>query len=115
MSADNITRIQPQRASSKIAFQRPEMSLILNVYGRLVMAGEAKDYAVGMHRDQAVFAIFKRHAESPTWRIVKTPALARAQGAYAIIGSQGQTLKRGKDLMAALSVFDTKRFTVVKS
>lgn len=113
MSADNITHIQPPPAPAKIAFQRPEMSLILNVYGRLVMAGEAKDYAIGMHRDQAVFAIFRRHADSPTWRIVKTPALARAQGAYAIIGSQGQTLKRGKELSSTLSVFDTRRFAII--
>ncbi len=98
----------------RVAFQRAELSVILNVYGRMVMSGQAKDYAIGMHRDQAIFAIFRRHADNPTWRIVKTPALARLQGAYAVIGTQGQMLKRGKTLDQVLKVFETRRFEVVK-
>ena len=80
----------------------------------MVMSGQAKDYAIGMHRDQAIFAIFRRHADNPTWRILKTPALARLQGAYAVIGAQGQMLKRGKTLDQVLKVFETRRFEVVK-
>lgn len=90
------------------------MSLILDVYGRLVISGQAKDYAVGAHRDQAIFAIFRRHAETPTWRIVKTPSLARLQGAYAVRGAQGQILKRGRDLKQVLTVFETRKFEIVK-
>ena len=89
------------------------MSQILDVYGRLVMSGEAKDYAIGMFRDEAVFDIFKRHAEQPTWRIVKTPALRNAQGAYSVIGGQQQVLKRGRDLQQVLKVFDSSRFALV--
>ncbi len=97
----------------KIAFQRREMNLILDIYGRLVMSGQAKDYAIGMHKDQAVFAIFHRHAEHPTWRIIKTPALAGAQGAYAVFGAQGQILRRGRELRQVLRVFAARRFEVV--
>lgn len=88
--------------------------MILDVYGRLVMSGQAKDYAIGAHKDQAVFAIFKRHAENPKWTILKTPALARMQGAYAVLGAQGQILKRGRDLKQVLSVFDTRKFEIVR-
>ncbi|MEM9053990.1 MAG: DUF2794 domain-containing protein [Pseudomonadota bacterium] len=98
----------------KIAFQRHEMNLILDVYGRLVMSGKAKDYAIGAHKDQAVFAIFRRHAETPNWTVVKTPALARLQGAYAVLGAQGQILKRGRDLKQVLSVFETRKFEIVR-
>ncbi len=98
----------------RVAFQRAELSLILNVYGRMVMSGQARDYAIGMHGDQAVFAIFHRYADNPTWRILKTPALARLQGAYAVIGAQGQMLRRGKTLDQVLKVFETRRFEVVK-
>jgi len=110
----NITPLRQQsNAKPKIALVRREMDSILDVYGRLVLAGEAKDYAIGMYRDHAVFAIFRRHAETPTWRITKTPALSNAQGAYAVLGSEGQVLKRGRELSQVLSVFDKRRFQIV--
>ncbi|MEM1087535.1 MAG: DUF2794 domain-containing protein [Pseudomonadota bacterium] len=108
-----IKQFQPKKPVSKTAFHRTELSLILDVYGRLVMAGEAKDYGIGMEKDEAVFAIYRRHAENPTWTVIKTPKLANAQGAYAVQGSQGQVLKRGRDLKQVLSVFDRKRFQIV--
>lgn len=108
-----ITPLKRPQQAPKIAFQRREMSLILDAYGRMVMAGHAKDYAIGMYKDQAVFAIFRRHAETPTWQVIKTPSMANAQGAYAVLGGQGQTLKRGRDLKQVLRVFDARKFAVV--
>ncbi|MEO1305142.1 MAG: DUF2794 domain-containing protein [Pseudomonadota bacterium] len=108
-----VTPLKKSRPAPKIAFQRDEMSLILDVYGRLVMSGQAKDYAIGMHKDQAVFAIFRRHAETPNWTVIKTPALARMQGAYSVLGAQGQILKRGRDLKQVLLVFETRKFEVI--
>ena len=98
----------------RIAFHKTEMQPILDVYGRLVMAGEARDYAIGMHKDHAIFAIFRRHAENPTWRIEKQPHLANQQGQYVVYGQAGQVLRRGRELQQVLRVFDRKRFTVVK-
>ena len=109
-----ITPLKKPRQTPKIAFQRQEMNLILDVYGRLVMSGQAKDYAVGAHKDQAVFAIFRRHAETANWTIMKTPALARMQGAYSVHGSQGQVLKRGRDLKQVLTVFETRKFEIIR-
>jgi hypothetical protein len=105
-----------RRAQSepRIAFHKTEMRPILDVYGRLVMAGEARDYAIGMHKDHAIFAIFRRHAENPTWRIEKQPHLANMQGQYVVYGQAGQVLRRGRDLQQVLRVFDRKRFTIVK-
>lgn len=108
-----VTPLRKKPPKPKIAFQRDEMSAILDVYGRLVMSGQAKDYAVGAHKDQAVFAIFKRHAETPNWTILKTPSLARMQGAYAVLGAQGQILKRGRELKQVLTVFETRKFEIV--
>lgn len=108
----SITPLQFDK-SPKIAFHRTEMSAILDVYGRMVMAGQAKDYAIGMHEDHAVFAIFRRHAEAPTWRIEKVPALRNQQGAFVVYGSQGQVLKRGHEIKTALKVFETRKFEVL--
>ena len=110
----HVTPLKKNSRKPNIAFHRSEMSVILDVYGRLVMSGQAKDYAIGAHKDQAVFAIFKRHAENPNWTIIKTPSLARMQGAYAVLGAQGQILKRGRELKQVLSVFETRKFEIVR-
>ncbi|MAB11582.1 DUF2794 domain-containing protein [Hyphomonas sp.] len=111
-----MSEFPSRRAQSepRIAFHKTEMRPILDVYGRLVMAGEARDYAIGMHKDHAIFAIFRRHAENPTWRIEKQPHLANMQGQYVVYGQAGQVLRRGRDLQQVLRVFDRKRFTIVK-
>ena len=94
----------------RIAFHRTELQPILDIYGRLVMAGEARDYAIGMHKDVAIFAIFRRHAENPTWRIEKQPHLANMQGQYVVYGQAGQVLRRGRELSQVLKVFNRRRF-----
>ena len=111
MSLSNLT---PAAYSEKVAFQRAEMQIILNLYGRMVIPGEAKDYAIGMYRDRAIFAIHKRASEQPSWRIEKVPALANRQGQYEVYGAAGQILKRGHDLAVVLRIFDRKRFEIVQ-
>ncbi|MEL6780799.1 MAG: DUF2794 domain-containing protein [Pseudomonadota bacterium] len=98
---------------AKVAFHRTEMRPILDVYGRMVATAEARDYAIGMYQDRAVFAIYERTAEKPTWRIEKVPALSRKQGQYVVYGSAGQVLRRGNELKAVLKVFASRRFVVV--
>ena len=96
-----------------VCFVRKELDTILNVYGRMVAAGEWRDYAINMHKDRAVFSIFRRAAEMPVYRIEKQPALARKQGAYSILSAEGVILKCGQDLKAVLQFFDRKRFSIV--
>ncbi len=85
----------------------------MGVYGRMVAAGEWRDYALNMHKDRAVFSIFKRAAEMPIYRVEKQPALARRQGAYSIVSAEGVILKRGHELKSVLAFFDRKRFNVI--
>jgi hypothetical protein len=95
-----------QTSAPQVTFTRAELGAILNIYGRMVAAGEWRDYALDFTRDNAVFSIYRRASEMPLYRVVKTPALARKQGAYAVIASAGQVLKRGQDLARVLAVFD---------
>ena len=97
----------------QIAFDRAELSVILSIYGRMVAAGEWRDYAMSFLREVAVFSIFRRAAETPIYRIEKRPKLRAAQGQYAVIGMDGRTLKRGHDLRAVLRVFDAKMIRAV--
>jgi len=95
-------------APEQVAFDRHELGRILGLYGRMVAAGEWRDYAVSFLRDRAVFSVFRRAAEHPLYRIEKHPRLRNRQGMYALVGMDGQILKRGHDLAAVLRDLDRK-------
>ena len=97
-----------------VFFDRRELDLILRVYGRMVAAGEWRDYAMAAGKEVAEFAVFRRSGDAPLYRIEKRPALQRRQGQWAVIGEGGQMLKRGRELAQVLRVFDSRKFTVVE-
>jgi hypothetical protein len=97
----------------RVFFDRRELNLILNLYGRMVAMGEWRDYAIDGLADTAVFSIFKRASEAPLFRIEKRPALARKQGQWAVINQSGHILKRGHELDQVLKVFDRGRLKLV--
>ena len=96
-----------------IAFDKQELREILNVYGRLVAAGEMRDYAIDMLRDKAVFSLFRRMGDVPTYRIETDPKLRSRQGAYSVISATGLILKRGHDLARVLAVLEKQRLKLV--
>lgn len=104
----------PAPQTEQVAFHRSELSLILTLYGRMVAAGEWRDYAISHLREHAVFAIFRRTAESPLYRVEKRPRLRLRQGQYAVIGPEGQVLRRGNDLAQVLKALEPRRFSVVE-
>jgi hypothetical protein len=89
-------------------FDRLELMAILNLYGRMVAAGEWRDYAMDFLKDKAVFSVYRRSSEYPLYRIEKSPKLARKQGAYSVVTVTGLILKRGPDLKRVLTVLERK-------
>lgn len=94
-------------------FDRRELTLILGLYGRMVAAGEWRDYAIDHLRERAVFSVFRRTAEHPLYCINKSPKDARTQGQYSVVGMDGFILKRGRDLAQVLRVLDAKLIRAV--
>jgi hypothetical protein len=97
----------------QVFFERRELDRLLSLYGRMVAAGEWRDYAMDGLSDAAVFSVFRRASERPLYRIEKRPALARRQGAWAVIGEGEMVLRRGHELEQVLRFFDKGRFSVV--
>jgi len=102
-----------QSGQDQVAFHRTELAVILSLYGRMVAAGEWRDYGISSLRDVAVFSVFRRTAEHPLYRIEKRPKLRNKQGQYAVIGMDGQILKRGHDLKTVLRVLERKLIRAV--
>jgi hypothetical protein len=102
-----------ERPPEQVAYHRTELSVILSLYGRMVAAGEWRDYGISCLREVAVFSIFRRTAEIPLYRIEKRPKLRNKQGMYAVVGPGGQILRRGHDLKAVLRVLERKLIRAV--
>lgn len=103
---NQIIPLRPE--APKVSFNRQELNAILGLYGKMVAAGEWRDYGISMLREVAIFAVFRRAAEHPLYRIEKRPKLAGRQGMFAVVGMDGRILRRGHDLRVVLRVLEKK-------
>ncbi len=101
------------RVPSQVAFDKAELGRILDLYGRMVAAGEWRDYAIDLGRDAAVFSAFRRAAERPEYRIEKRPALRHRQGMWALVGEHGAVLRRGGELGPVLAPVERRLVKLV--
>lgn len=102
------------RADPQVSFDRQELMRILDLYGRMVAAGQWRDYAMNFGRDAASFSAFRRAAERPQARIEKCPALRGKQGMWTLFGEAGQVLKRGHELAGVLFPIERRLLKIVE-
>lgn len=114
MSFQHSPSFPSPSAPLQVAFDRRELSVILSLYGRMVAAGEWRDYGISCLRELAVFSVFKHAAEHPLYRIEKRPKLRQRQGMYSVVSMDGQILKRGHELKTVLRVLDRQLIRAVR-
>lgn len=98
----------------QVGFERAELLRILDLYGRMVAAGQWRDYAMDFSRDAAHFAAFRRSAERPEVRLEKRPELRQRQGMWTLFGEAGQVLKRGHELAGVLAPIERRLVKIVE-
>lgn len=108
-----ITPFPVANRLNQVGFDRAELSLILNLYGRMVAAGNWRDYAIDLGRDAAIFSAFRRATERPEYRIEKRPDLRNKQGQWVLVGEGGAVLKRGHELGPVLAPVERKLMKLV--
>lgn len=108
-----ITPFPHPNAVRQVGFDRLELNHILNLYGRMVAAGNWRDYAIHMGRDAAIFSAFRRATERPEYRIEKRPELRQKQGMWVLVGEGGQILKRGHELGPVLAPVERRLLKLV--
>lgn len=106
--AANVVAFPGQRSPEQVGFGRGELTRILDLYGRMVAAGEWRDYAMNFTRDCAIFAAFRRTADIPQMRLEKRPSLRNRQGMWTLFGEHGQVLKRGHELSNVLAPLERR-------
>lgn len=97
---------RPNKVPEIVSFDRRELALLLNVYGRKVAAGEWRDYAMDMLKERALFSIYRHTSERPLYVVEKNPRLRGRQGQYILTNIEGRVLKRGHDLALVLRFVD---------
>lgn len=113
-SGPTILPFPSARAPLQVGFERAELSRILDLYGRMVAAGEWRDYAMSFTRDCAAFSAFRRTADVPQMRVEKRPDLRNRQGMWALFGEHGQVLKRGHELAGVLAPIERRLVKAVE-
>jgi hypothetical protein len=96
-----------------VFFERLELDRLFRFYGRMVAAGEWRDYALDALPDRALFSIYRRASEAPLYQIEKRPGDARRQGAFSVRAVDGRVLRRGHDLQRVLTVLEPKRMQLI--
>lgn len=112
----SFERIYPSLGGARpagVMFDRRELAQILDVYGRMVAAGECRDYAIDQRRDRAVFSILRGSAEQPVYRVEKARGDDQLPG-YSVIGMDGCILDRGRELRRVLRVLERKLIRLVQ-
>lgn len=104
----------PRTRQLQVGFDRLELQRILDLYGRMVAAGQWRDYAMDFAADAASFCAFRRAAERPQARIEKRPALRAKQGMWTLFGEGGQVLKRGQELAGVLFPLERRLLKIVE-
>ena len=96
-----------------VFFDRAELTEILSLYSRRVIAGDWLDYAIELGHDSTVFAIYGRSSSKPLYRIVKRSRPTRASAGY-LVTTGGRVLKYGRSLKLVLEVLDARRLRLVQ-
>lgn len=94
-----------------IFFERLELDRLLRFYGRMVAAGEWRDYALDALPDRALFSVYRRASEAPLFQIEKRPD--SRHGPYSVLAMDGRVLRRGADLARVIAVLEPRRMQVV--
>jgi hypothetical protein len=108
-----VTPLVTNRYPAPVAFDRAELTRILDLYGRMVAAGNWRDYALEFGREAAVFSAFRRTTDRPEFRIEKRPALRNRQGMWSLVSEGGAILRRGHELTSVLAPLERRLMKLV--
>ena len=93
----------------KFFFEKHELKIILNLYGKMVSEGSWKDYGLNISSKQVGFSVFKNSAESAMYKICKNFKPLNKNLKYLIIDSREKVLKNSYNLKILLNNINWKK------
>jgi hypothetical protein len=92
-------------------FEKDELTIILDLYAKMVSEGSWKDYGLSISSKQVGFSVFKNTAENALYKICKNFKPKNKNLKYLITDTNGKILKNSNDLNLLLKNTNWKKLT----
>ena len=96
-----------------IFFNKNELQLILNLYGKMVSNGEWKDYGISISKKEVSFNVYNRASEFPAYKITKNLKPKNENEKYLIKDGQGKIINKSENLNNLIKKIIWKKFKLV--
>ena len=106
-----INNTHKNNLDKKYFFEKEELKIILDLYGKMVSKGSWKDYGLSISSKQVGFSVFKNAAENALYKICKNFKPKNENLKYLIIDTNGKILKNSYDLNSLLKNTNWKKLS----
>ena len=106
-----INNTHQDNLDQKYFFEKEELKIILDLYGKMVSKGSWKDYGLSISSKQVGFSVFKNAAENALYKICKNFKPKNENLKYLIIDTNGKILKNSRDLNSLLKNTNWKKLS----
>ena len=106
-----INNTHKDNLDQKYFFEKEELKIILDLYGKMVSKGSWKDYGLSISSKQVGFSVFKNAAENALYKICKNFKPKNENLKYLIIDTNGKILKNSFDLNSLLKNTNWKKLS----
>ena len=106
-----INNTHKDNLDQKYFFEKDELKIILDLYGKMVSRGSWKDYGLSISSKQVGFSVFKNAAENALYKICKNFKPKNENLKYLIIDTNGKILKNSYDLNNLLKNTNWKKLS----
>ena len=96
-----------------IFFNKIELTLILNLYAKMVSSGEWKDYGLTITKREVSFNVYYRTSEFPVYRITKNLKPKNKNEKYLIKDAQNKIINNSENLQNLIRKIIWKKFKLV--
>ncbi|WP_374378314.1 DUF2794 domain-containing protein [Dongia sp.] len=94
-----------RRQGRRVFFNRDELNLLLGIYSRKVAHAIWRDYAIDHRSNMAVFSVYRRSQEQPTFAVTKILLRGDKEPSYVLLAGKRQ-LKSSRRLPELIDYMD---------
>ena len=106
-----INNTHNKSIDEKYFFEKNELKIILDLYGKMVSEGSWKDYGLSISSRQVGFSVFKNAAENALYKICKNFKPKNKNLRYLITDTNGKILKNSDSLSSLLKNTNWKKLS----
>ena len=105
--------VNNENRNKTIFFNKEDLQLILNLYAKMVSAGEWKDYGLSISKKEISFDVYYRTSDIPAYKISKNLSPKNENEKYIIKDSKNRIINKSQDLKVLIKKIVWKRFKLV--